>query len=1628
MWIDSRGGLFSRLFVLACQSVFLSFFLFLMGLPAQAQSGAITLVQHAGKDAGNSTSSTLSFGTNNTAGNWIAVCVRAGALNEVIAVGDTRGNFYRKAIQFNQTTDGFTGAIFYAESIAGGANTVTVSDSISGTLRFSILEYSGVATSASLDVAAAAQGSNNAPSSAPSVNTTANGDLLLGTVMTGNGQNYTAGPGYKIEESVPGVGNAKMMVEDQVQTISGAAIAAATIGSADDWAIGLAAFKAANGTGGTAPTITGLNPTSGVAGTSVVITGTNFGSPQGTSTVKFNGVTAAPTAWSATSITAPVPAGATTGSVIVTVGGLASNGVTFTVPPSPSVTINQAAAQADPTNASTINFTAVFSAAVTGFINTDVTLSGTAGATTVVVTGSGTTYNVAVSGMTQTGTVIATIPAGVATANGAPNTASASTDNTVTYDITPPSVTVNQAASQTDPTSTSPINFTAVFSKTVTGFSSTGVTLGGTAGATTAVVTGSGTTYNIAVSGMTTSGTVIASIAAGKANDLAGNLNTASTSTDNTVTFNAAAPSVTINQAAAQADPTNASPINFTAVFSTAVTGFINTDVTLSGTAGATTVVVTGSGTTYNVAVSGMTQTGTVIASIPAGVATANGTTNTASTSTDNTVTYDITPPSVTVNQAASQTDPTSTSPINFTAVFSQAVTGFSNTGVTLGGTAGATTAVVTGSGTTYNIAVSGMTTSGTVTASIAAGKANDLAGNPNTASTSTDNTVTYNPQSGLVAAYSFEEGTGTTTADSSGNNNTGTLSAGVTWTTGRVGNAVAFNGTSGDITINEAPSLDLNGSFTLSAWVNPASVSGTGTLLIKETTVGCGYFLQIANGQIASGFNNGSGCVEHDTTNANLAAGNWYFLSIVLDHSSNTYNTYLNGNLLSSAAETGVPVPNTQPLVLGRSGCSGCGFERLNGILDEVKVYNRALSASEVQTLFNAAVGGPAISGLNPTSGLTGTSVVITGTNFGSPQGTSTVKFNGVTAAPTAWSATSITAPVPAGATTGSVIVTVGGLASNGVTFNVTNLSVTISPKRAAVTLSQPQQFTGTLSNDPQNGGVSWSVDGVAGGSSTNGTVSSAGLYTPGTQPGVHTVTVTSNSSPSTSASATVAVTDFPGMYTYHNDNARTGQNLKEYALTPATVNSSTFGVLFSCAVDGYLYATPLYVPGLNISGQTRNVVFIATEHDSVYAFDADSPSCVQLWHVNFLSTGVTTVSPADVNEFGDLTPEIGITSTPVIDPTTNTIYVMAKTKETVGTGCSTANPCFIHRLHALDMITGAEKFNGPVVVTGPNFNPLTHLQRAALLLNNGTVYVAIGSHGDNGVWQGWMMAYTAAAPLTQQWVYHTTDPINGNNGGAIWNSGNGPAVDSSGNIYVETGNGFFDGVNNFSDSVIKISPQGTRLDFFTPFDQQIMQTNDIDLGSSNPIVLPDSVGSATHPHLLIATGKVGVIYLLDQTNMGGFNSASNHDVEEINVAFNTGSATNGFYGQPAYWNGNIYAVVVGDVMRQYAISNGNITIGAVSHSTNQFGFRGATPAVSANGTTNGIVWVADVSGYESGGPTILNAYDATNLGSRLYISPSGGAGAASLATKFTVPTIANGKVYLAGQNAFTVFGLLPN
>ncbi|MFZ5877990.1 MAG: Ig-like domain repeat protein, partial [Chloroflexota bacterium] len=428
----------------------------------------------------------------------------------------------------------------------------------------------------------------------------------------------------------------------------------------------------------------------------------------------------------------------------------------------PSVTVEQAAGQADPTNGSPVNFTVVFDEPVTGFATGDVTVGGTANPTTGTVTeiapNDGTTFNVAVSGMTNDGTVTASVNASQAQdAAGNGNATSTSTDNTVTYDGTAPSVTVEQAAGQSDPTGASPIHFTVVFSEPVSGFATGDVTLGGGANPTTGTVTeiapNDGTTYDVAVSGMTSDGTVTASVGAGVAQDAAGNGNAASTSTDNSVVYDTVVPSVTIDQAAGQSDPTNSGTIHFTAVFSEPVTGFATGDVTLGGTANPTTGTVTeiapNDGTTYDVAVSGMTNDGTVTASIDAAKAQdAGNNDNTASTSTDNTVTYDATAPSVTVEQAAGQADPTNGSPVNFTVVFDEPVTGFATGDVTVGGTANPTTGTVTeiapNDGTTFNVAVSGMTTGGTVMASVNASVAQDAAGNDNAASTSTDNTVTF--------------------------------------------------------------------------------------------------------------------------------------------------------------------------------------------------------------------------------------------------------------------------------------------------------------------------------------------------------------------------------------------------------------------------------------------------------------------------------------------------------------------------------------------------------------------------------------------------------------------------------------------------------------------------------------------------------------------------------------------------------------------------------------------------------------------------------------------------------------------------------------------------------------------
>ena len=528
-------------------------------------------------------------------------------------------------------------------------------------------------------------------------------------------------------------------------------------------------------------------PAVGFATGDVTIGGTSGG-------VKIGTVSGGPTTFtvSVTGMTTPGTVTATIAAGVATdgVGNLnsastsADNTVTWDNV-APTVTINQAVGQVDPTNGATINFTVVFSEPVVGFATGDVTLSGTAGATTGTVTGGPTTYNVAVTGMTGSGTVIATIGAGVATdPAGNPNAASTSADNTVTRDVTAPTVTINQAVGQPDPTNTSPILFTVVFSEPVTGFITGDVTVGGTSGgAKTGTVSGGPTTYTVSVTGMTTSGTVVATIAANRATDLVGNANTASTSTDNTVTWDVTGPTVTINQAVGQPDPANTSPILFTVVFNEPAVGFATGDVTIGGTSGGVKIgTVSGGPTTFTVSVTGMTTPGTVTATIAAGVATDGvGNLNSASTSADNTVTWDNVAPTVTINQAVGQVDPTNGATINFTVVFSEPVVGFATGDVTLSGTAGATTGTVTGGPTTYNVAVTGMTGSGTVIATIGAGVATDPAGNPNAASTSADNTVTRDVTA-PVATIDLQAGSDTGVSNSDDITNAASLIFNVTF------------------------------------------------------------------------------------------------------------------------------------------------------------------------------------------------------------------------------------------------------------------------------------------------------------------------------------------------------------------------------------------------------------------------------------------------------------------------------------------------------------------------------------------------------------------------------------------------------------------------------------------------------------------------------------------------------------------------------------------------------------------------------------------------------------------------------------------------------------------------------
>ncbi len=499
----------------------------------------------------------------------------------------------------------------------------------------------------------------------------------------------------------------------------------------------------------------------------------------------------------------------------------------------------------------------------------------------------------------------------------------------------------------------------------------------------------------------------------------------------------------------------------------------------------------------------------------------------------------------------------------------------------------------------------------------------------------------------------------------------------------------------------------------------------------------------------------------------------------------------------------------------------------------------------------------------------------------------------------------------------------------------------------------------------------------------------------------------------------------------TYHNDTARTGQNLTETILTPSNVNSTSFGKLFVINVDGRVDAQPLYLAQVSIPNQgTHNVLYVATEHGSVYGFDADTGT--QLWQVSMLAAGETT---SDDHGCSQITPEIGVTSTPVIDPKAGphgTIYVVAMSKDGSGN--------YHQRLHALDVTTGTEEFGGPQNIqasfpgTGDNssggnvvFAPGQYAERAGLLLLNGVVYTGWTSHCDSRPYTGWVMGFNQST-LAQVSVLNLTP--NGNEG-SVWMSGAGLAADTSGNIFLLDANGTFDSAldangfpsqGDFGNAFLRISTANQKLavaDYFEMFNQGAENGSDEDLGSGGALLLPDFTDSSGQTrHLAVGAGKDSNIYVVDRDAMGKFNPSKNNIYQEIQ-----GGLSGSVFSMPAYFNNTVYYGAVGDNIKAFAISSALLGVTPASQTGNAFGYPGATPSVSANGTSNAILWAA-----ENAGSAVLHAYDATNLSHELYNSnqASGGRDQFGSGNKFITPMITNGKVYVGTTNGVGVFGLL--
>ncbi|MGA8431288.1 MAG: Ig-like domain-containing protein [Candidatus Sulfotelmatobacter sp.] len=644
-------------------------------------------------------------------------------------------------------------------------------------------------------------------------------------------------------------------------------------------------------------------------------------------------------------------------------------------------------------------------------------------------------------------------------------------------------------------------------------------------------------------------------------------------------------------------------------------------------------------------------------------------------------------------------------------------------------------------------------------------------------------------------------------------------------------------------------------------------------------------------------------------------------------------------------------------------------------------------------------------------TASVTGTATWTT-----TPTGIATISSSGLATGVAAGS-TTITAAI--GTITGTASLTVQ-------TKELT--SITVAPANPNVAESGTLQFgaTGTY-NDGSTGNVTssvaWYVDHVKGGNPTDGTITTAGLYMAPSSSGTETITATSPTNSAITASATVTVANAPqgAVLTYHNDDARDGAYTQEFTLMPSNVNSTTFGKLYAYPVNGQIMAQPLYMPQMSIGGGTYDVVFVVTENNYVYAFNADATSSATAQTFWQDPLGAAVLKTPNVYA--------GIQSTPVIDPSTNTIYLVAEK-----TGYS--NPFW---LYALNAATGVNQPGSPVNITATyNGDSLESScdQRVGLALDpvSNAVYIGFGD-----CTHGWVVAYDKTT-LAQTVVF---DDTNEAEGGGLWSSGGAPAIDdTTGDLYLLTGTDAGDqaAINNtnftqigYNNSFLRLAATDLSvLDYFSPDNSWTLAENDADLASGGNVIMP---ASSAYPLETIGGGKDGNIYVVNRSNMGGFN-ATNNVIQTIKTGSGKGNDVyDNIFDTPVYWNGSLYFHCNDDVIRAYSWSatTGLISTSPTSVGSNVYGMHGATASLSANGTLNGIVWDIDNTAFSGsnpagGGPSVLHAYNATDVATELYNSTQAGSrDTAGAASKFTAPTIAGGKVFVPTSVELDIYGLLP-